>query len=471
MNMKKNAFAICILMILVPFSGCVDSVENDILDESQKITSWEENIEFLSPLEGDWVEGEFEVTVTTIDALEAEYLELWVNGQLRGNESMDDSVIFSIDTSSHSDGTGAPVRLELEIRVETHGVGVMNLTAIFPQRLTDSLAEDIQPEWNTEGDTLLFKSSRDLEEGLYEIYKLTPDGSEPSQDNTEQSYHGYPGWSPDGTHVVFNSWVYGNESGNRQMEIFTANISTGETHRVTDNSAFDDSGRWSPDGSEIIFYSNRDGTMDLWKVPVSETGEPTGPPLKLVGTGAREHCGRWSSDGDWIVYESDQGGSNDIWVVSSDGEGPTQVTFDDYQDGYPAWSPDGSHVVYNSVRGINGDLYVLSLSDGGLHRLTSDTAIDAHPTWSADGRHIAFHSDRSGDFDIWMVEIPLIEAPADISVAGTLTPAHASPLTLLLLLIAPLGTTSGNLECPRSPLSTDGRGRSAPATQSDRRGH
>ncbi len=410
MNMKKNAFAICILMILVPFSGCVDSVENDILDESQKITSWEENIEFLSPSEGDWVEGEFEVTVTTIDALEAEYLELWVNGQLRGKESMDDSVIFSIDTSSHSDGTGVPVRLELEIRVETHGISVMNLTAIFPQRLTDSLAEDIQPEWNTEGDTLLFKSSRDLEEGLYEIYKLTPDGSEPSRVNTEQSYHGYPGWSPDGTHVVFNSWVYGNESGNRQMEIFTANISTGETHRVTDNSAFDDSGRWSPDGSEIIFYSNRDGTMDLWKVPVRETGEPTGPPVKLVGTDAREHCGRWSSDGEWIVYESDQSGNNDIWVVPSDGKESTQVTFDDYEDGYPAWSPDGTHIVYNSLRGINGDLHILSLADGVLHRLTSDLAIDAHPTWSADGRYIAFHSDRSGNFDIWVVEIPLINS-------------------------------------------------------------
>ena len=408
--MRTVASMMILILMTSTLAGCVDSVGNDILDESQKITSWEENIEFLSPSEGDWGEGDFEVTVTTIDALEAEYLELWINGQLRGNESMDDSVIFPIDTSSHSDGTGAPVRLELEIRVETHGVGVMNLTAIFPQRLTDSLAEDIQPEWNTEGDTLLFKSSRGLEEGLYEIYKLTPDGSEPSRVNTEQSYHGYPGWSPDGTHVVFNSWVYGNESGNRQMEIFTANISTGETHRVTDNSAFDDSGRWSPDGSEIIFYSNRDGTMDLWKVPVSETGEPTGPPVKLVGTDAREHCGRWSSDGEWIVYESDQSGNNDIWVVPSDGEESTQVTFDDYEDGYPAWSPEGTNIAYNSLRGINGDLHLLSLADGVLHRLTSDPAIDAHPTWSADGRHIAFHSDRSGNFDIWVVEIPLINS-------------------------------------------------------------
>ena len=97
-------------------------------------------------------------------------------------------------------------------------------------------------------------------------------------------------------------------------------------------------------------------------------------------------------------------------MVPSDGEESTQVTFDDYEDGYPAWSPDGTHIVYNSLRGINGDLHVLSLADGVLHRLTSDLAIDAHPTWSADGRYIAFHSDRSGNFDIWVVEIPLINS-------------------------------------------------------------
>ena len=460
---------VALLLVALSSQQLGPAGQSDTQDDDTQV---DYGIAFLSPSEGDWVEGDWvEVTVSTTGDLDEESLELWVNGQLEATEPVADSVSFDIDASGYSDGTGSPAALELEIRVGTHDAGGLSFTAIFPQRLTDSPAEDIQPEWNTEGDTLLFKSSRDLEEGTYEIYRLSPDGSEPSLVTTEQWYHGYPGWSPDGSHVVFNSWVRDSESDSHQMEIFTASISTGETHRVTDNAAFDDSGRWSPDGTEIIFYSNRDGTMDLWKVPVSETGEPTGPPLKLVGTDAREHCGRWSSDGDWIVYESDQGGSNDIWVVSSDGEGPTQVTFDDYQDGYPAWSPDGSHVVYNSVRGINGDLYVLSLSDGGLHRLTSDTAIDAHPTWSADGRHIAFHSDRSGDFDIWMVEIPLIEAPADISVAGTLTPAHASPLTLLVLLVVLLGTTSGNLECPRSPLSTDGRGRSAPATQSDRRGH
>ena len=84
--MRIVAPMMILILMTSTLAGCVDSVENDILDKSQKITSWEENIEFLSPSEGDWVEGDFEVTVTTIDALEAEYLELWINGQLRGKD-------------------------------------------------------------------------------------------------------------------------------------------------------------------------------------------------------------------------------------------------------------------------------------------------------------------------------------------------------------------------------------------------
>ena len=117
----------------------------------------------------------------------------------------------------------------------------------------------------------------------------------------------------------------------------------------------------------------------------------------MCSSDLREHCGRWSSDGEWIVYESDQSGNNDIWVVPSDGEESTQVTFDDYEDGYPAWSPDGTHIVYNSLRGINGDLHILSLADGVLHCKAGRKRIE----------HLVLHSSKVLTSYAPLVVVPL----------------------------------------------------------------
>ena len=169
---------VALLLVALSSQQLGPAGQSDTQDDDTQV---DYGIAFLSPSEGDWVEGDWvEVTVSTTGDLDEESLELWVNGQLEATEPVADSVSFDIDASGYSDGTGSPAALELEIRVGTHDAGGLSFTAIFPQRLTDSPAEDIQPEWNTEGDTLLFKSSRDLEEGTYEIYRLSPDGSEPS---------------------------------------------------------------------------------------------------------------------------------------------------------------------------------------------------------------------------------------------------------------------------------------------------
>src|SRR5262249_47296944 len=43
---------------------------------------------------------------------------------------------------------------------------------------------------------------------------------------------------------------------------------------------------WSPDGKYLYFGSDRDGTLNLWRIPMNEeTGKPTGPgePLSMAG--------------------------------------------------------------------------------------------------------------------------------------------------------------------------------------------
>ena len=363
-------------------------------------------LEIISLNENDWVEGQIEISIKS-EMTFSEEIEVWINGNHFSDEELGIRKYFNIDTSDFSDERGSPLDLHIQLIHQNITLTEVNVTALFPQQMTFWSSEDIQPEFNFEGE-LLFKSSRGLEARMYEIYHLNPGITIPQKIPTQQEYHGYPGPSPNGKHVVFNSRVI-DEEGISRMEIFTANISTGETYRLTYSSSFDDSGRWSPDGSEIIFYSDRDGTMDLWKISVNESGYPIGSAVKVFGSDAREHCGRWSFDGQYIVYESDKSGINHLWMITSDGLNETQLTFDENQNGYPAWHPSGDYIVYNKQTSTSSNLHILSLVDGETKRLTmQNMVIDAHPTWSADGNYIAFHSDRSGNFDIWMMEIPSI---------------------------------------------------------------
>jgi len=385
---------IVILMLTSALTGCTSNGNENIVQ-----------IEINSPLEGDWIEGQVQISITTTMTV-SEAIEIWINDNYYSTEELGIVTDFDIDTSHFSDEDGSPVDLNIELIYQNVILTEVNVTALFPQQMTFWSSEDIQPEFNLDGE-LLFKSSKGLDDGMYEIYHFNPGVNTPTKISTEQEYHGYPGPSPEGTHVVFNSRVI-DEAGNSQMEIFTANISTGETYRLTYNPSFDDSGRWSPDGSEIIFYSNRDGSMDLWKISVNESGYPLETAVKVLESDAREHCGRWSFDGHYIVYESDKTGVNHLWMITSDGLNETQLTFDENQNGYPAWHPSGDYIVYNKQTSTSSNLHILSLLDGETKRLTMhQMGVDAHPTWSADGKYIAFHSDRAGNFDIWIMEIPL----------------------------------------------------------------
>ena len=394
----KNFFSMVVILLLATtaLSGCFNTGEQKII-----------RIDIISPSEDDWIEGEVEINTDTTMTKSNE-VELWVNGNFFSTEELGDVKTIDFDTSEFSDDIGTPINLNIELKYLNLTMAEVNVTALFPKQLTFWSSEDIQPEFDLNGE-LLFKSSKGLENRMYEIYQLNTTDLNPLRISTTEEYHGYPGPSPDGTHVVFNSRVL-DDDGKLTMDIFTANISTGETYRVTNSSSFDDSGRWSPDGKEIIFYSDRDGSMDLWKVSVNESGHPLDTPVKVItkDNDAREHCGRWSFDGNYIVYESDETGVNHLWMITSDGLNATQLTFGEFQNGYPAWHPNGNFIVYNKQTSTNSNLHIISLSDGETKRLTMHKmGVDAHPTWSYDGKYIAFHSDRSGNFDIWIMEIPL----------------------------------------------------------------
>jgi len=402
--------AIVLLLLPVFFLVCQDNPITTPVETS-----------ISSPAAGDWVSGTPTVLVSGSASGSFDRIGLYVNGSLEEMKPKNDAdwntVYYFQWQPSSSDGY-APTLQSLRLAtfsdsdVITDSLGTaasdaVEVYSLHPRQITTNTSVDIQPEWSNDSTTLIFKSNRQSSDPVqsFKIYTIKPDGTSLRRIYTDMNYHGYPDWSPNEEHVIFNSFDPGNS------EIYTASVATGVSVRLTDDPSFDDSGRWSPDGTKVVFFSTRTGSSEMYTMEVSPTGSPTASMVRLTDNSWRDEQARWSPNSRQLIYESNKTNQNQmkIWLLDLDTAAETQVTFGDSDDGYPNWSPDGTHIIYDSLTGTTGnrDVFIVPLSAAGATRkITFNEAYDDHPSWSPDGKSIAFASKRSGNWDIWVVGIP-----------------------------------------------------------------
>jgi eukaryotic-like serine/threonine-protein kinase len=177
---------------------------------------------------------------------------------------------------------------------------------------------------------------------------------------------------------------------------------------VTNDSPVDWNPVWSTDGREIYFLSNRDGVMNLWRVPIDEaTGKTLGPPV-ADRLPAREVGGiALSGDGKRLAYvDRQQTFSFDRLTFDAQGRlvgKPEEV----YQSALEVAdfdvSPDGKSIAFDARGAAQEDVYLMSTEGKGVRQVTDDPWKDRHPKFSPDGSRIAFHSDRTGRYEIWTI--------------------------------------------------------------------
>lgn len=153
-----------------------------------------------------------------------------------------------------------------------------------------------------------------------------------------------PGWSPDGTRIVFSSG-----SGQPQdEEIWIINADGSDLRRLTNNEARDFDPQFSPDGSHIVYASDL-GSPDFSEIYVMDTN---GDKVTRLTEVPNSYSPSWSPDGTRIVYVNDQQGDGDIYVMDGDGTRSFLLTQDDggAEDRDPAWSPDGRWILFATNR-------------------------------------------------------------------------------------------------------------------------
>jgi Tol biopolymer transport system component len=215
-------------------------------------------------------------------------------------------------------------------------------------------------------------------------------------------------------------------TGSQHAAVYTLDLGTGQTTRLTHGADDDYEPAWSPDGKRIAFTRCCPGKRSLIYLLTLATGRamplphstagctahwaPDGERIAFAGRGGVRVVGldgeliavwkgtepSWSPDGRRVAYVIPSAG---VWIKNADGTG--QRVLDTplklFATFGTAWSPNGRLIAFSAVPfdtpKDEEHLYVVRPDGTGTRRLTDGgRAIqDSQPAWSPDGRRLAFY--------------------------------------------------------------------------------
>ena len=205
------------------------------------------------------------------------------------------------------------------------------------------------PAWSPSGDWIAFgvggafQGFLGAEKMTSNIGLIAPDGSGFREITHGDRNDGFPGWAPDGKHIVFRTA----DKDGKGLRI--VDIETGEIEVLTEGNHTDNFPEWSPQGDWICFTSNReDRDYEIYVI------RPDGTGLKrLTHLPGNDAHSSWSPDGKWIAFSSGRAGFKDemalhphnpqsygeIVVMRPDGSELTSLTDNPWEDSTPRWAP------------------------------------------------------------------------------------------------------------------------------------
>jgi Tol biopolymer transport system component len=215
-------------------------------------------------------------------------------------------------------------------------------TTLRITRIVDDNARNFHARPSPDGRQIAFDSDRDGERG---VYIANADGSEVRR-VSGAGFAAVPSWSPDSSTLAF---VRAEPDKPRVWNLWTLDLKTGETHRVT---------------------SHRYGQM--W--------------------GAS-----WFPDGRHVAY------SHEFRIVILDLTTGRERSFQTPRKGRlvrtPAVSPDGNRIIFQVYQ---DGAWLLEVEDGSMRKVLADPTAEEY-SWSPDGRRVAYHSRRSGEWGVWLM--------------------------------------------------------------------
>lgn len=244
--------------------------------------------------------------------------------------------------------------------------------------------------------------------GDWDIFVLAPDGTLTNL-TAEGSAHDYfPSWALDGGQINFisnrgspdemgPSQVQPDGSGLRSLSILSAIFTLVQEGR------FDWDPGWSPDGTRLLWSSLRDFNLELYTIPTASDFAIANA-TRLTNHPGRDWFGAWSPDGTRIVLASDRNGNEDLFILDATGGEPRLLVDGPWDEIRGQWSLDGKTILYvhdeDDAMLVNGQLSLMLIdADGQNNRPLGDAVFAGGRVWSPEG-YSAYATNEGGQWHI-----------------------------------------------------------------------
>jgi len=230
-------------------------------------------------------------------------------------------------------------------------------------RLTATGTNEVQPAISPDGNRIAFASKADSDYDIYVAsYNYNTESLGPAIKLTNNNYDEFwPVWSADGKRLAFYGIIDGNEANSGRSDIFVMNADGSGLANLTNYPGVDAFPGWSPDGTKIVFSSRRTGG---YRIHVMDAN---GGNVRQLSNHPDSLRPAWSPDGTKIAYTADYDSDGWFELVMMNADGTGQRLLRDQNAPYVpedlevrGWSPVENFITYTRVHWIfiKGNWYI-----------------------------------------------------------------------------------------------------------------
>ncbi len=265
-------------------------------------------------------------------------------------------------------------------------------------------------------------------------------------------------WSPDGKRLVFQSE---REAGNPFYQIYTLDLTTGATKRISPGAGKTTCAFFRPGTDEILFSSThhdpkskqyQDDELAFrasgkerrysWdydpETDIYAYSEGTGALKRLTTARGYDAEASYSPDGQWIVLSSMRDAYNrplndaekkaleenasffaEIYLMKADGSGQTRLTRSPGYDGGPFFTHDGTRIVWRRFDelGLIADIWTMKLDGSDAKKVTDFGSMSWAPYEHPSGEYFLFASNKLGfeNFELFIVDVQGEKEPVRVT--------------------------------------------------------